>query len=106
MKIVLLVTSALMLCALPAMASDLDQGKATYDSKCAMCHKNGIAGSPKLGDKAAWEKRIAKGDEQMITNSINGFRGESGFMPAKGGHASLSDEEVANAVHYMVSVSK
>ena len=71
-----------------------------------MCHNAGIAGSPKIDDKAAWKPRLAKGEAVLIENSIKGFKGNSGFMPAKGGKTSLSDEEVTNAVHYIISKVK
>ena len=29
-------------------------GKAVYDQTCVACHMQSVAGSPKLGDKAAW----------------------------------------------------
>lgn len=81
-------------------------GKFVYDEKCSVCHGAGIAGAPKFGDAATWENRIAKGMEVLYQNSINGFFGETGAMPAKGGFASLSDEEVKAAVDYMVENSK
>jgi len=86
-----------------AFASDLDQGKLVYEGTCAMCHKSGIAGAPKLGDKADWKDRIAKGDDMLVKNSIDGFKGSTGYMPPKGGKSTLTDEEVSNAVHYMIS---
>jgi cytochrome c5 len=42
----------------------------------------------------------------MIDNAVNGFKGNSGFMPAKGGHQALTDEEVSSAVMYMLELSK
>ena len=39
-------------------------------------------------------------------HAINGFQGDAGYMPAKGGRVDLSDEEVANAVEYMVTESQ
>ena len=38
-------------------------------------------------------------------HAINGFTGSLGYMPAKGGRVDLSDEEVADAVQYMVDES-
>ena len=81
-------------------------GKGTYDKACAACHSAGVAGAPKNGDKAAWGPRIAQGNETLYTHAIKGFQGKKGFMPAKGGNASLSDAEVKASVDYMVSQSK
>jgi cytochrome c5 len=77
-------------------------GKGTYSASCAACHASGVAGSPKLGDKAAWKARIAQGESTLFDHAINGFKG----MPAKGGNASLSDDDVKAAVTYMVDGSK
>ena len=54
--------------------------------------------APKLGDKASWEPRIAKGVEQLYTSAIKGI----GTMPPKGGRLDFSDEEVRRAVDYML----
>jgi cytochrome c5 len=86
-----------------AQAAD---GKATYDSNCNACHGMGVAGAPKLGDKAAWKDRIAQGNDVLYGHAIKGFQGKNGFMPAKGGNASLADDAVKAAVDYMVSQSK
>jgi len=89
-----------------AQAADLAGGKKTYDMACAACHGTGVAGSPKVGDKAAWKDRIAQGMDVMVKNANKGFQGKKGFMPAKGGRANLSDAAVADAVAYMVDKSK
>jgi cytochrome c5 len=81
-------------------------GKATYDSACFACHATGAAGAPKFGDKAVWAPRIAKGMDVLKKHAIQGFKGDSGFMPAKGGRADLSDADVGAAVEYMTANSK
>lgn len=81
-------------------------GKATYDATCAACHTAGVAGAPKLGDANAWKDRIAKGEAALTTNAIKGFQGKAGFMPPKGGNATLKDDDVKAAVQYMVEKSK
>lgn len=80
-------------------------GKKIYDAACAACHGAGIAGAPKVGDKAAWGPRIQQGNATLYDHAIKGFQGKTGMMPAKGG-SSASDDEVKAAVDYMVSSSK
>ena len=81
-------------------------GKATYDKACMACHAAGVAGAPKLGDKADWGPRIAQGNDTLYTHAIKGFQGKAGMMPPKGGNMSLKDEDVKAAVDYMVSQGK
>lgn len=78
-------------------------GAQVYNNACGACHTNAIGGAPKLGDTAAWEPRIAQGIEMLRDHAVNGYQGEAGYMPAKGGNMGLSDEEVYRAVDYMVS---
>lgn len=87
-------------------ASPVDLGKKVYDSACTVCHTAGVAGAPKLGDKAAWGPRIAKGADTLHTHAIKGFQGQSGVMPPKGGSMNLKDDEVKAAVDYMISKAK
>jgi len=81
-------------------------GKGTYDKACMACHAAGVAGAPKLGDKAAWKDRIAQGNDTLYTHALKGFQGKKGMMPAKGGNMSLSDADVKASVDYMVGQSK
>ncbi|MEI7787813.1 MAG: c-type cytochrome [Chlorobiaceae bacterium] len=85
-------------------AYDVASGKATYDATCAACHKSGLLGAPKLGDKAAWAPRIVQKLDDMVSKSIQGFQGKTGTMPARGGDAKLTDAQVGNAVAYMVGL--
>jgi len=87
-------------------AYDAAAGKAIYTANCAACHGYGVAGAPKVGDAAAWKDRIATGMSTLVDHAVNGYQGASGYMPAKGGHPSLSDADVGNAVAYMVEQSK
>ena len=99
---VLLLASSLMLVSSAAMAD----GESVYNSGCAACHATGAAGAPKVGDKPAWEKRVAQDIEMTYGNAINGFQGETGVMPPKGGFTHLSDDDIKLAVDYMVEASK
>ena len=80
-------------------------GQANYEQYCSICHKVGVGGAPVLGDVEAWQGRLAGGRQGLITNAIQGISSESGVMPPKGGFVHLSDEEVADAVEYMLEES-
>ena len=88
--------------AAPKALPKLTAGKTTYDQLCAICHKSGIGGAPKLGDAKDWANRLQKGHAAVLANAINGYVGEQGVMPAKGGFSHLSDEAVTAAVDYML----
>jgi len=81
-------------------------GEEVFNMACMACHGAGVAGAPKYGDKAAWAPRIAKGMDTLHKHSLEGFQGNAGFMPPKGGRADLADKSIMNAVDYMVSGSK
>ena len=77
-------------------------GKAVYDQTCVACHMQSVAGSPKLGDKAAWAPRIKTGTDALVQSVLKG----KGAMPPKGGNAALNEAQVRAAVEFMVSQSK
>jgi cytochrome c5 len=77
-------------------------GKAVYDANCQACHAAGLAGAPKLGDKAMWAPRLGGGAAALAASAIKG----KNAMPPKGGNLTLSDADVRAAVDYMVSQAK
>jgi cytochrome c5 len=81
-------------------------GEEVFNMACMACHGAGVAGAPKMGDKAAWGPRIAKGTETLNKHAIEGFQGTAGFMPPKGGLMDLADKSIINAVDFMVAGSK
>lgn len=72
---------------------------------CSACHGAGIAGAPKMGDKAAWGPRIAKGKDTLYQHALQGFQGTAGVMPPKGGRVDVPDDLVKQAVDHMVEMS-
>jgi cytochrome c5 len=80
-------------------AANADNGQAVYNQDCALCHN---AMSPKLGDKTAWAPLIKEGSAALVASTIKG----KGAMPARGGHADLSDADAKAAVEYMESQSQ
>lgn len=76
-------------------------GEQVYNRLCMTCHDAGLNDAPIKGDTDAWAPRIAQGADLLFQHSLEGLNA----MPAKGGDASLSDEEVKNAVVLMVNAS-
>lgn len=83
----------------PAVEGQAREGKDLYKAICSTCHDAGLVGAPKFGT-ADWAPRIAKGKAALYQSAINGFNA----MPARGG-ADISDEEVQNAVDYIIEQS-
>jgi cytochrome c5 len=83
------------------LVADLD-GEAVYARACTTCHGPAIAGAPRTGDPAHWQERLEQGMDTLVEHAILGFQGETGFMPPRGGHPGLTDEQVRDAVQYMV----
>jgi len=80
-------------------------GEQVFQAVCKTCHEAGIAGAPKVGDKAAWAGPIKKGYETLVQHALNGFQEPGKVMPPRGGNPDLSDVEVERAVVYMANRS-
>jgi cytochrome c5 len=78
-------------------------GPQVFNQACYLCHAApGVGGAPVLGNAEQWADRIPQGIDVLTDHALNGYTGETGFMPAKGGRLDLSDQEVIEAVQYMV----
>lgn len=78
---------------------DARSGETVYNSYCFACHMAGVAGAPKLGDAEAWAPRIDKGKEALYQSTYNGLNA----MPPRGTCMNCSDQELQNAVDWMVA---
>ena len=93
--------------AAPSAAGSVPKdGTAAYETACIACHGGGIAGAPKVGDKAAWGPRIAQGKETLYNHALHGFSGKTGVMPPKGGRADWPDDLIKQAVDHIVELNK
>jgi cytochrome c5 len=84
--------------ATPAVTRGAPDGQAIYGAVCLRCHGTGEYGSPKLGDRAAWEPRFHEGVDHLLDQAIEG----RGAMPPRGGKDDLSDAELRAAIVYML----
>jgi len=82
----------------PATAKGAERsGEEVVNVACGKCHATGQGGAPKVGDRAAWTPRVAKGLATVTQAALKGHGG----MPARGGMAELSDSEIKRAIEYM-----
>ena len=76
-------------------------GKEIY-TKCQGCHNVGIGGAPKYGDKIAWQSRIKRGMDDVLSVAKAG----KGMMPPKGTCMDCSDTELRLVIQYMMDSAK
>ncbi|MDO4434467.1 MAG: c-type cytochrome [Alysiella sp.] len=83
------------------------RGQEIFEQSCKACHgvDSPFPGAPKITKNEDWAPRIKQGETILFKHAIEGFTGKAGMMPAKGGNASLSDDDVKAAVQYMVKQS-
>lgn len=77
------------------------EGGVIYDNLCAGCHKSGAGGAPTL-TAAGMGARAGQGKDTLYKHAIEGFTGNAGVMPAKGGNPALTDEQVKATVDWML----
>ena len=95
-------TAPAVVAAAPApAAATAGAGEALYKQACQVCHAAGVAGAPKLGDKAAWAPRLAAGLDALYASAVKG----KGAMPPRGG-SQASDADLRAAVEFMAGAAK
>ena len=85
----------------PWFEEQLARGRAIYDDHCASCHDSGVGGAPAIGNRADWD------DRSRLWTAVLAEHAKAGFleMPAKGGSPELTDDDVAAASEYMLTVT-
>ncbi|MGZ9075611.1 MAG: c-type cytochrome [Burkholderiaceae bacterium] len=76
---------------------DERSGKEVVEAVCTECHATGVKGAPRIGERADWSTRLSQGLPNAVNAAIRGHGG----MPARGGKAELTDNEVRSAIIYM-----
>jgi cytochrome c5 len=81
---------------------DLKRGEMVFSANCLRCHGEGLYNAPRVGNAADWEPRLRQPLATLVEHAVYGHGG----MPPKGGFAALSNNDVRNAVAYVVDRSK
>lgn len=72
-------------------------GEMIYTNVCSVCHATAVAGAPKPGSPEM-ALRAEKGQDALLQTAINGLNA----MPARGGRADLTDEQIQAVVEFML----
>lgn len=86
------------LSSLTSANQDTQLGKKIFETKCILCHKNGIAGAPRLGNQLDWALRIKKKFSLLLNHVITGYRA----MPPKGTCFECSVSDLKAAISFML----
>ncbi len=70
---------------------------ALYNRTCAACHAGQLPQAPRMGDRAAWEPRLAQGMEVLVTHVSQGFKA----MPPRGLCMDCSTEDYRAIIRWM-----
>ncbi len=85
--------------------ANIENGKKVYNKVCVACHMTGVAGAPALKDKKRWEEIAQKDMKTLHHEAIAGYTGKHGVMPPKGTCTDCSDQDLYDAVSYMLKTA-
>ncbi len=77
-------------------------GQQIYDQYCFACHATGVGDAPLFGILEQWQPRIDKGLEVLVATSLEGLK----LMPPMGSCMSCSEDEMRDAVQYIIDSAK
>jgi cytochrome c5 len=81
----------------------LRAGRTVWLGTCRDCHGNSMSDAPYVKNTKDWQPRLARGRAALYASALGGRKGAGGTeMPARGGNANLTDDQVRAAVDYMV----
>ncbi|MEZ5561063.1 MAG: c-type cytochrome [Pseudomonadales bacterium] len=72
-----------------------------WSRSCALCHVDGNAGAPRVGNAAEWAPRMAQGMDVLLTHTLQGFND----MPPLGYCMSCERADFVAMIEFMGSDS-
>ncbi len=86
--------------------ANVENGKAVFDKICMACHLTGVAGAAPLTNVQRWNDNRAKGMEVLHQSVINGVpQGQYGVMPPRGTCPDCTDQDLYDAIAWMLQES-
>lgn len=73
-----------------------------WSTSCALCHADGTAGAPRVGDSQAWQARLAKGREALLHNTVAGYA----RMPPLGYCMACEADDFVSMIEFMAGLDQ
>lgn len=90
---------------LTSIAGKHAAGKAIVEHFCSVCHASQPQiqlGAPRLGHPTDWKPRLKQGKETLFEHTNLGI----GAMPPRGGCFECTDEQLREAIEYLIDKKK
>lgn len=68
-----------------------------FDNTCHSCHAAPGSPAPQVGDRAAWEPRLAQGMPTLLAHTVSGYKG----MPPLGSCSDCGEPEFTALIEFM-----
>ncbi len=72
-----------------------------WSRSCVLCHANGEAGAPRVGDRAAWKPRLEQGEDTLLAHTVEGYN----EMPPLGYCMACGREDFRALIRFMAEGS-
>lgn len=73
-----------------------------WSRSCALCHVDGVADAPLVGDTEEWQRRLAQGEDQVLKNVLEGLNS----MPPLGYCMSCEIDDFRAMIGFMAGTNQ
>lgn len=81
---------------------NLENGEMIYLDDCVLCHEGAIEGAHRLDQTERWQESTNKGFDELVYNTVHGYQGKYGELPVMGMCSQCSEQDIQDAVAYML----
>ena len=79
-----------------------ESGQKIYEQHCIVCHRDGLAGAPKLQNEKDWNPRLTgRTLKDLVASSLKGLNA----MPVKGTCIECNEKDLEAAIQFMLPKS-
>jgi cytochrome c5 len=84
----------------PAVAAPDARQSALFVNNCAQCHTRQNTGAPFIGVQGDWQEAVARGEDAMLINVVEGIRG----MPPLGYCSACTEQDFRVLIRMMAGL--
>ena len=95
-----LLFAATIIFTMPALTAPDARQSTLFANNCAQCHTRAETGAPFIGVAEDWREAVARGEDAMLINVVQGIRG----MPPLGYCSSCSEEDFRVLIRMLAGI--